>query len=48
MMKGNKIAVYLLLVMVTSFILASCATSSKGCGCGSDLNKVYKPSKRFH
>jgi len=48
MMKVNKIAVYLFFIMATSLILASCATSGKGCGCGADINRVNKPAKRFH
>ncbi|MCB0696295.1 MAG: hypothetical protein KDC07_02955 [Chitinophagaceae bacterium] len=48
MMKGNKIALYLLLVLASCFILESCATSAKGCGCGADLNRAYKSPKRFH
>lgn len=46
MMKGNKIAVYLLILLGSVFILEGCATS-KSCGCGSDINRAYKP-KRFH
>lgn len=48
MMKGNKLVVYLLILLATALIAESCATSAKGCGCGADLNRAYKTPKRYH
>lgn len=47
-MKGNKLVVYLLIVIAISFFAEGCATSAKGCGCGTDLNRAYKTPKRYH
>lgn len=47
MMKGNKLAVYVLLIIMGSVFMEGCA-SSKACGCGGDLNRAYKTPKRFH
>lgn len=47
MNKSNKIAVYLLFIIIAAVITEGCA-ASKDCGCGSDLNRVHKSHKRFH
>jgi hypothetical protein len=46
-MKGNKLITGLLILFAGMILLESCASSSKGCGCGSDLNRVYKTPKRY-
>lgn len=48
MIKKNKTAIYLLLIVAACVAFESCATSNKGCGCGGNLNKVYKQPKRYH
>ncbi|MBS1588083.1 MAG: hypothetical protein JST52_00570 [Bacteroidetes bacterium] len=35
-----------LLVTVAVLIAQSCS-SAKGCGCGSDINKVYRAPKKY-
>ncbi len=47
MIKKNKTAFYLLLIMAACMILESCATT-KDCGCGSNINRAYKQPKRYH
>ena len=42
--KAKKILIYVL-VMGTSAMMAQSCNSTKKCGCGSDINKVYKQPK---
>ncbi len=35
------------LLCAASLWLQSCSTA-KGCGCGSNINQVYKSPKRYH
>jgi hypothetical protein len=30
------------------FLIQSCGTAKKGCGCGADINRSYKSPKRYH
>lgn len=46
-MRTNRIVMYFLMLNAFVLVAESCA-SSKSCGCGNDLNKVYKQPKRFH
>lgn len=46
-MKGNKIFVLALLLGGFMLVAQSCGTAKKGCGCGADINRAYKP-KRYH
>ena len=46
-MKGNKIAIYTLIIVVMALFIDSCA-ASKDCGCGTNINKAYKTPKRYH
>ncbi len=47
MKRLNKLTVWILVVLIGAMVMQSCA-SSKGCGCGADLNRAYKPPKRFN
>jgi hypothetical protein len=44
-MKKGKI--FSILVFLAVVLLAQSCSTSKGCGCGSDINRVYK-AKRYH
>lgn len=46
-MKLNKLFVGALLLLASLIVLEGCA-GSKGCGCGTDLNRAYKTPKRYH
>jgi hypothetical protein len=44
--RANKTVVYMLLILGSVLLAQSCSTT-KNCGCGSDLNKVYKQPKHY-
>lgn len=45
-LKANKFMGYLLLAVGIMFMTQAC-NASKNCGCGSDLNKVYRAPKHY-
>ena len=45
-MKAKKSIIYLVLLSAVLMLAQSCSTT-KGCGCGSDINRIGQP-KRFH
>lgn len=50
-MRGNKLAVFVLIMGTAFFLLGGCSSSkssSKKCGCGADINRAYKVPKRHH
>lgn len=42
-MPFRKPLIYLLILSFFSLMAQSCMTAGKGCGCGNDLNRTYKP-----
>jgi hypothetical protein len=47
-MRKNKFIACVLLLSMGLIFLESCASGKKGCGCGADINRAYKTSKKFH
>lgn len=42
----NKLTLFILLIGVLALVAQSCSTSKK-CGCGADINGVYKHPKHL-
>jgi hypothetical protein len=47
-MMGRKIISYILVIIGTMFLVQSCSTGKKGCGCGNDINRAFKSPKKYH
>lgn len=50
-MRGNKLVVFVLMMSTAALFLGGChssKSSSKNCGCGTDINRAYKVPKRHH
>jgi len=44
--RTGKVAIYIVLLCVFGLVAEGCH-SSKKCGCGTDLNNVWKPNRRY-